>query len=195
MGFFSLSAVCGCCGKEIGLNRFKQGMTTSGKEIWACADCVRKNRNKAIKIDYETGKIMVLDATATEVRMKCNTCGHVYCYNAEDINKNRQLAKEAAMNSVLGIGEAVAGTRIGAQIATNTADAKINQIVDYTRCPKCNSADVRQLSESEWQAEKNKTETSGTSAADEIKKFKELLDQGIITQEEFDAKKKQLLGL
>lgn len=33
------------------------------------------------------------------------------------------------------------------------------------------------------------------SAADEIKKFKELLDMGAITQEEFDQKKKQLLGL
>lgn len=33
------------------------------------------------------------------------------------------------------------------------------------------------------------------SAADEIGKFKQLLEQGIITQEEFDAKKKQLLGL
>lgn len=33
------------------------------------------------------------------------------------------------------------------------------------------------------------------SSADEIKKYKELLDQGIITQEEFDAKKKQLLGI
>lgn len=33
------------------------------------------------------------------------------------------------------------------------------------------------------------------SNADELKKFKELLDAGIITQEEFDAKKKQLLGL
>lgn len=33
------------------------------------------------------------------------------------------------------------------------------------------------------------------SSADELKKFKELLDLGIITQEEFDAKKKQLLGL
>ena len=37
--------------------------------------------------------------------------------------------------------------------------------------------------------------TSATSSADELKKFKELLDSGIITQEEFDAKKKQLLGL
>lgn len=33
------------------------------------------------------------------------------------------------------------------------------------------------------------------SAADAIKKYKELLDSGAITQEEYDAKKKQLLGL
>ncbi len=33
------------------------------------------------------------------------------------------------------------------------------------------------------------------SVTDELKKFKELLDMGIITQEEFDAKKKELLGL
>ena len=37
--------------------------------------------------------------------------------------------------------------------------------------------------------------TSSMSNADELKKFKELLDMGAITQEEFDAKKKQLLGL
>lgn len=33
------------------------------------------------------------------------------------------------------------------------------------------------------------------SNADELKKYKDLLDTGVITQEEFDAKKKQLLGL
>ena len=37
-------------------------------------------------------------------------------------------------------------------------------------------------------------ETSGGNA-DELKKYKELLDSGVITQEEFDAKKKQLLDL
>jgi len=36
---------------------------------------------------------------------------------------------------------------------------------------------------------------NNNSAADELKKFKELLDLCIITQDEFDAKKKQLLGL
>lgn len=33
------------------------------------------------------------------------------------------------------------------------------------------------------------------STADEIRKFKELFDEGIITKEEFDQKKKELLGL
>ena len=32
------------------------------------------------------------------------------------------------------------------------------------------------------------------NGADELKKYKELLDMGVITQEEFDTKKKQLLG-
>ena len=47
----------------------------------------------------------------------------------------------------------------------------------------------------------NKKEESAPSAgkeidvADELKKYKDLLDSGVITQEEFDVKKKQLLGL
>ncbi len=46
--------------------------------------------------------------------------------------------------------------------------------------------------------DKNTAPTSNqqpASNADELKKYKELLENGIITQEEFDAKKKQLLGL
>lgn len=43
--------------------------------------------------------------------------------------------------------------------------------------------------------QKNSPTIVTSSPAEELKKFKELLDSGIITQEEFDAKKKQLLGL
>ena len=49
--------------------------------------------------------------------------------------------------------------------------------------------------------QKDKTQNTGTTIvqnsdeADKLKKYKELLDSGVITQEEFDAKKKQLLGL
>lgn len=35
----------------------------------------------------------------------------------------------------------------------------------------------------------------GQSAVDELKKYKELKDQGVITEEEFQAKKEQLLKL
>ena len=37
--------------------------------------------------------------------------------------------------------------------------------------------------------------TNTISSADEIMRYKEQLDKGILTQEEFDAKKKQLLGI
>ncbi|TOY85320.1 SHOCT domain-containing protein [Levilactobacillus brevis] len=36
---------------------------------------------------------------------------------------------------------------------------------------------------------------SPVSPTDEIRKYKELLDDGIITQDDFDKKKKQLLGI
>ncbi len=39
------------------------------------------------------------------------------------------------------------------------------------------------------------TDSNSFSSADEILKLKQLLDMGILTQEEFNAKKKQLLGI
>lgn len=43
---------------------------------------------------------------------------------------------------------------------------------------------------------KSKSQVAASvSGADEILKYKELLDQGIITEEDFQAKKKQLLGI
>ena len=52
----------------------------------------------------------------------------------------------------------------------------------------------KQEEERKARAEEHKAKES-KSQADEIKKFKELLDSGAITQEEYDAKKKQILGL
>lgn len=47
----------------------------------------------------------------------------------------------------------------------------------------------------ERQQEKTLSNIQTASSADELKKFKELLDSGAITQEEFNLKKKQILGL
>jgi len=59
---------------------------------------------------------------------------------------------------------------------------KVNQAVEYIR-------------EKIKEARSPKAAAAALSPAEELKKFKELLDCGVITQEEFDAKKKQLLGL
>lgn len=68
----------------------------------------------------------------------------------------------------------------------------------YTQAKKCQEMmDI--LRQNKILKRINKAEvaapTASASPAEELKKFKELLDMGVITQEEFDAKKKQLLGL
>lgn len=63
---------------------------------------------------------------------------------------------------------------------------KINKVIT--------AGDVRRETET-VSGEAKKEKDIVRDSADEIKKFKELLDMGAITQEEFDAKKKQLLGL
>ena len=62
------------------------------------------------------------------------------------------------------------------------------------KCPNCGSSNIRELNEDEFK-KIQEANTNSLSSADELKKFKELLDMGVITQEEFDAKKKQLLNL
>lgn len=47
----------------------------------------------------------------------------------------------------------------------------------------------------EYKSSNNASLIQQRSSADELKKFKELLDDGVITKEEFEAKKKELLGL
>ena len=54
---------------------------------------------------------------------------------------------------------------------------------------------INQLLQNRQATRGTTTVVNSSSDADELAKFKKLLDDGIITQEEFDAKKKQLLGL
>ncbi|MBQ4601415.1 MAG: SHOCT domain-containing protein [Clostridia bacterium] len=69
----------------------------------------------------------------------------------------------------------------------------MNRINDYTRCPKCNSTDLRVINGEEEQS--SVPAAGNASVADELKKFKELLDLGIITEEEFNTQKAKLLGM
>lgn len=77
-----------------------------------------------------------------------------------------------------------------------TSSTKKNSIIYktmYNSAQECLS--VLQLITSSQEVPEGDKATPVASSADEILKFKNLLDSGVITQEEFDGKKKQLLGL
>ena len=81
-------------------------------------------------------------------------------------------------------------------VATSSGSIKFSCIENYDEVHK-------EISKLLVNRQKEKTNTViveketkiGNDTASELKKFNELLKEGIITQEEFDAKKKQLLGL
>lgn len=68
---------------------------------------------------------------------------------------------------------------------------KLNAIVAPTAAPAAYAAPAAPAAPTPAPA----APTSVSEAADDLLKLKELLDAGILTQEEFDTKKKQLLGL
>lgn len=91
---------------------------------------------------------------------------------------------------------------ISSKIGWLFGDIVIDSLTEYMdlSVDKVKVEEIRKLSLEaidSYRAKKNSAngQIQALSAADELKKFKELLDMGIITQEEFDAKKKQLLGL
>ena len=213
MGFFDLKAECGVCGKTVGMNRYQ----VKKDNAWCCPDCFKKAQNGANgprvffiqNITLMELKTLVNDPYAAvgevketvenkEYRMHCNVCGHIYCYTRSDIDINNQRLRQAKREATASAMNAIAGSSYHMYEQRKAMESSLDDIVDFSKCPKCNSKDVKELTEEEFKAIQSRNNTSAApalSTADELKKFKELLDAGIITQEEFDAKKKQLLGL
>lgn len=134
----------------------------------------------------------------TEKRMVCNVCGNLFCYSSNDLMKNKALQKDASRMRKVGVGQILFTSMVVGNQTTAQAQQLESQIVDFSKCPHCGSTDLIELSRDEFEQRKsqlNNSKSGTVSNADELKKFKELLDMGAITQEEFDAKKKQLLGL
>ena len=129
-------------------------------------------------------------------RKRCNVCGQLICYTLDDLENNRKLAKSSIIAGVGGIAGALSGNYAAGATNNQTAGDQLNRIVDYSKCPSCGSRDLSDLSDEDIELIQHQRNTSNViSSADEIKKYKELLDSGIITQEEFENKKKQLLDI
>ena len=88
------------------------------------------------------------------------------------------------------------GTSIlkGISVATSSGKIKFFGIKNRNEIHNCLSKLLIDRQENKKATQTIKQEIP-KNETDELKKFKELLDMGVITQEEFDAKKKQLLGL
>lgn len=150
--------------------------------------------------EFDTAEIAVEKPDPNkEIRKRCNVCGNVFCYTNADVKKNVQNAKSAMWSSVAQIAGGLSGAYAASAVNQTNAQNSLNRIVNYNKCPNCNSTNLAIISDEEFEAMKtqsaNASSVAPTSSADELKKFKELLDMGVISQEEFDAKKKQLLGL
>lgn len=78
-------------------------------------------------------------------------------------------------------------TRIDAVKNENTVTFSKKHRDDIMRC--------KSLVEEYMNNSKGNDKTGTSSTADELKKFADLRDQGVLTEEEFNQKKKQLLGI
>ncbi len=125
----------------------------------------------------------------------------VDCFRGDELQNN--MATGAMAGLILGgaMGAVVGGMLTSGSSKEWWIEIEMNdRTVHYFRCYR----DRDHEAFLKWANEKglnikvaSNTDSSSenVSGADEILKYKQLLDQGIITQEEFDAKKEQILNL
>ena len=118
--------------------------------------------------------------------------------NQETYRSAGKAAAGAIVGGVLtgGIG-LLAGAALGGK---RRKDNEMTLVVDYqgTECNielKSSKTIPNLYQEIKKIFKEPKTETAQLSQADELQKFAELKEKGIITPEEFETKKKQILGL
>lgn len=193
-------AKCKACGKSTGFSLVTRFVPDdNGKKHIVCTACVNAAvaAGKHLKYDPNTDTVVAIAKADAEIRKKCRNCGHIMCYTALDKYSSQQAAKNARLNAMTSAANALNGNYAASAVNQANANSQINQIRDFGKCPNCGSIDLVELEQGDYEREMQKANNSQpvTSSADELKKFKELLDMGVINQEEFDAKKKQLLGL
>ena len=184
-------AKCGLCGVDVTFDMMQYYVPDfNGQKHRVCKRCSVSAQDKALKFDPASGKIVVVEKSEIEIRKKCNVCGHVFCYNPVDLDNNKKKQSQAMWSAVGSLGGAMSGHYAASAIHQNNSNQAMGGIVDYNKCPQCGSMDLKVLGKEE-QISNNQAQQF--SAADELKKYKELLDAGVLTQEEFDQKKNEFL--
>lgn len=122
--------------------------------------------------------------------MRTNICvTNMRVYGKAFLGKRVDLPLDSISAIAIGFGHSIIISTSSGKIAFSEIDNR-NEIYE-----EINKLLIERQHNSYTMKAPTINQESHQSNADELKKYKELLDSGIITQEEFDAKKKQLLGL
>ncbi len=162
------------------------------------------DKESKVAIEYIKQQIAAIEFERMhkEHILRCNVCGQIYAYTFAQVEEKVKAMQSAARNQAIGAMNTLFTSQLLGSIQSGNAGAQFNdvkeQLDSLTKCPNCRSGNATEITAEEAAAAKNASASAAapaSSAMDELKKLKELLDMGIVTQEEFDAKKKQLLGL
>ena len=80
---------------------------------------------------------------------KCNVCGKIYCYSTDDLKENAANAAVGALSAIGAIASVFEGTRWDTYALNSQSDRHTNRVVNYNKCPSCNSTNTVLLSEQE----------------------------------------------
>ena len=202
--------ICSECGRISSSHEFYSIETL--KDFWRINE-ERENLfaqtqkiNKVLSIDTEH-KLFLFGKYTRKKRSVIYQFNEIKGYDKETRGQKTVTKKKGGIRRAL-IGGAIAGG-VGALVGANTSKEVTKTVggIDVLKIHIENHAGKSQwyLSPSKkilsfldlclMEKEKTSNLDEGVSFADEILKLKTLFDQGVITQEEFAEKKKQLLGL
>lgn len=190
------STFCSGCGKQLGVNnatpniQVSKGLQNAKNGAIYSIDGVRGRHidvyeNKCvITVKVTFGSLLTSNATDGEKTIYYKDCVGVQFKKSGFAIGYLQL--ETASGMMNNKNNNFFGENSFTYDTTKISNEKMEEVANYVR---------KRIDEIKSQGDKPVTIVQSSSPAEELKKMKELLDIGIITQEEFDAKKKQLLGL
>lgn len=133
-----------------------------------------------------------------EHKMKCNVCSNIFCYTDSD-KSNSDL--NLVLTALACTSSALAKNKYDSYERGKIANSTAKNVRNFNICPFCNSRDIIEITnDTSTEAVQNNYATPSTTndvqyITAELEKYKDFLELGLISQEEFDTKRKQLLNL
>jgi hypothetical protein len=165
-------------------NIFKSNKNQTSQIVY-CSYC--KNQNEYTQFECEDCKLDYCDECSGNDEIECP-----YCLDKKIRNPVKELLKEKAIKiSISDIAAFINQDR-------ETVKYQLQEMFERKEINYAGNGRYFILNLDKKKAKAKKASTPKSEKVDvkaELKKYKEMLDDGLIEQEDYDAKKKELLGL